>query len=55
MLANVIADNFDSRDNIDWEMLTKYPEFSGYSNKNLIMLLSSFIGFATHRFKIDKF
>ena len=36
-------------------MLTKYPEFSEYSNKNLIMLLSSFIGFATHRFKIDKF
>ena len=33
MLANVIADNFDSRDNIDREMLTKYPEFSGHTEK----------------------
>ena len=35
ILANAIADNFESRDEIDWEFLTTFPEFIGHSAKSL--------------------
>ena len=33
MLINVLAENFDSIESIDWEWVKKVPEFSGYTAK----------------------
>ena len=55
MLANVIADNFDSRDNIDREMLTKYPEFSGHTETSLRYVFFNLLPLASRRLKVDKF
>ena len=56
MLANVIAENFDSIENIDWKMLTKYPEFSGNTEISLrTIYFSNLIPNAARRMKVDKF
>ena len=55
MLANVIADNFDSRDNIDWEMITKYPEFSGNTETSLRSVFFNLLPLASRRMRVDKF
>ena len=35
MLANAIADNFQSREIIDWEFLRTFPEFVGHTKNSL--------------------
>ena len=35
MLANVIADNFDSISSVNWSFVSSFPEFSGYTEKSL--------------------
>ena len=35
MLANLIADNFDSISSVNWSYVSSYPEFSGYTEKSL--------------------
>ena len=35
MLANVIADNFDSISSVNWGYVSSFPEFSGYTEKSL--------------------
>ena len=35
MLANAIADNFESRESIDWKKLTTFPEFVGHTEESL--------------------
>ena len=56
MLANVIADNFDSMDNIDWKMLLKYPEFSGNTETSLrTVFFSNLLKNAAKRMKVDQF
>jgi len=35
MLINVLADNFDSIESIDWDWVKKIPEFSGYTATGL--------------------
>merc|ERR1712062_354658 len=55
MLANVIADNFNSIDEIDWKMLSKYPEFAGHTDKTLVKAFSGFLHNASRSLKIDKF
>ena len=35
MLINVLADNFDSIKDIDWDWVKKVPEFSGYTSNGL--------------------
>ena len=55
MLANVIAENFDSIENIDWKMLTKYPEFSGNTETSLrAIFFSILLPHAARRMKIDQ-
>ena len=56
MLARVLADEFDSIEKIDWRMLTKYPEFSGHTDKSLrTVFYSVILPNAARRLKIDKF
>ena len=35
MLINVLADNFDSIQSIDWDRVKRLPEFSGYTSNGL--------------------
>ena len=35
MLANAIADNFETREEIDWEVLTTFPDFLGHTEHSL--------------------
>ena len=35
MLANVIAENFDSISSVNWGFVSSFPEFSGYTEKSL--------------------
>ena len=41
MLANILADNFDSFSTIDWEQVSHYKEFSGHTDRSLRMLFFS--------------
>ena len=41
MLANVIADKFESYDTIDWNLLTRLPEFAGFTEDILCWIFSS--------------
>ena len=41
MLANVLADNFESVDSIDWKIVMSFPEFSGFTESILSFIFSS--------------
>ena len=41
MLANILADNFDSVSSIDWEQVSHYKEFSGHTERSLRHLFFS--------------
>ena len=41
MLANVLADNFDSFDSIDWKMVLEFKEFDGHTENSLRYLFYS--------------
>ena len=41
MLINVLANNFDSIQSIDWDWVKKIPEFSGYTSNGLKKVFTS--------------
>ena len=56
MLANVLAENFSSIENIDWKWVSKYPEFSGFTIPLLrVEFYAKLLTSASRRLKIDKF
>ena len=56
MLANVLAENFSSIEEIDWNLVSKYPEFSGFTVPLLrVEFYAKILPSASRRLKIDKF
>ena len=55
MLINVLAENFDSIESIDWEWVKKVPEFSGYTAKGLNRLfVTKIIQLIDREFEFDR-
>ena len=55
MLINVLAENFDSIESIDWEWVKKVPEFSGYTAKGLKRLfVTKIIQLIDREFEFDR-
>ena len=56
MLANVIAENYETMGDIDWKGLLKYKEFSGHSDSSLrTVFYAHILPGAVKRLNIDKF
>ena len=56
MLTNVLAENFSSIEEIDWMLVSKYPEFSGFNEQSLrTAFYTTVLPNASRRLKIDKF
>ena len=56
MLANVLAENFSSIETIDWKLVSKFPEFSGFTVETLrVVFFSSLLPCASKRLNIDRF
>ena len=56
MLANVIAENYETMGDIEWKDLLKYQEFSGHSDSSLrTVFYAHILPGAVKRLNIDKF
>ena len=55
MLTSVLADNFNTIEEIDWKLVSKYPEFSGFTIQALKKTFFYVLQNASRRLNIDKF
>ena len=53
MLANALADNFESRESIDWKLMTTFKEFLGHTEDSLRTNFNNIIYYYKQRMKID--
>ena len=54
MLVNVLADNFESEDAVDWDFVLKFPEFSGHSTQSLRHMLHNYFQVVSKNMKISR-
>ena len=49
MLANILADNFDSYKSVDWKFVLKFPELKGHTEESLRLIFYTKMLFYTAR------
>ena len=54
MLANMVANNFESERSIDWDYVLTFPEFSGHTGDSLRHLLNTIHKNASERLKVSR-
>ena len=54
MLVNVLADNFESEDQVDWDFVLKCPEFSGHSTQSLRKVLHDYFRMVSRNMRISR-
>lgn len=55
MLSNILADNFQTIDSIDWEFVKTFSEFKGHTVKSLKCLFyDTLLRWTAERLKVDK-
>ena len=54
MLVNVLADNFESEDAVDWDFVLKFPEFCGHSIQSLRHMLHNYFQVVSSNMKISR-